>query len=42
MSGRVGPGAVEFHHGTMLAVVGLTALHVLLNGNSLHSIFRAS
>jgi hypothetical protein len=41
-AGRAGRGAVKFHHWTMLAIVTLTALHVLLNGISLHSILRAS
>jgi hypothetical protein len=41
-AGRAGRGTVRFHHGTMLAIVGLTTLHVLLNSVSLHSIFRPS
>jgi hypothetical protein len=41
-AGRTGPGTVKFHYRTMLAIVALTLLHVLLNGISLHSFFRAS
>jgi hypothetical protein len=41
-AGRAGPGTVKFHYRTMLAIVTFTALHVLLNGISLHSIVRAS
>jgi hypothetical protein len=41
-AGRAASGTVKFHHRTMLAIVTLTTLHILLNGTSLHSIFRAS
>lgn len=41
-AGRAARGTVRFHRWTMVAIVGLTAVHVLLNSVSLHSIFRAS
>jgi hypothetical protein len=41
-AGRTGPSTVKFVERTVLAIVLLTALRVLPNGISLHSIFMPS